>query len=65
MQTSLQSTLMHVIELVAVFGAAFGILYFFGVESDFVQVAMGIALGALAKFSRASDAIPVDDYVNR
>lgn len=58
------STLMHVVELLVTFGVAVGIVKILGIDSETTTIVIGVVVNALAKFSRASDAIPVPDVVN-
>lgn len=61
---SLRSTIIHTVELAVVFGIAFLILRYFQVDSDVSKYLVGIVLGALAKFARANESVPLRDYVN-
>ena len=63
--TAVKKTLLHTLELAVVFGAAFLVLNSLGLGSPSTQYALTLALGALAKYARASDTVPVDDYVNK
>lgn len=58
------STLMHVLELAIVVTAGYLIVRFLNLDSDAMQFIATIVLGALAKFARASDKVPLTDYVN-
>ena len=58
------STLMHTLELVVIFGVSFGVVKLFSVDSETYTVILGLITSSLAKFARASDSIPVTDYVN-
>jgi hypothetical protein len=60
----LVSTLVHTLELTVVLGAAWVAVSIFGGGSEVMVALTAIVLGALAKFARASDGVPVKDYVN-
>ena len=59
----LKPTLFHTLELIVVFGVAFGIVKLFNVDSNTYQVLIGLVIASLTKFARASE-LPVPDYVN-
>lgn len=59
------STLMHVLELIIILVAAYSIVRFFNLGDTEAQAVVTIVLGAFAKFARAHDEIPVNDYVNK
>lgn len=61
---SLKSTLLHTLELAAVFVAAFALMKLFNLRSEDIQFLITVLLGALVKFARVSPKVPVDDYVN-
>lgn len=61
---ALQSTLLHVIELTVVLGAGILLAHFFNLNSETYGSVISLILAALAKFTRASEKIPVKDYVN-
>ena len=61
---TLKTTLLHTLELAVCIGAAILIVKSLDVDSETVSAIVAILLGALAKFTRASESIPVKDYVN-
>ena len=62
---TLKSTLLHTLELIVVIAAAFAITKLLGVDSESTVAIGTVVLGSFAKFARASEHVPVDDYVNK
>ncbi len=61
---SFKSTLMHVLELVAVLAVTYGVQRFFQVGNEAILAVVLVVLSGLAKLARAHDAVPLGDYVN-
>lgn len=61
---SLKSTFLHLLELVSCLCGAYVILSFFGADDSTRTLVLGLAFNSLAKFARASDAVPFPDVVN-
>ncbi len=59
-----KQTLAHALELIIVLGASWTIMHYLGADSETGTAVTAIVLGSLAKFARASDSIPVGDWVN-
>lgn len=60
-----KSTVLHIIELAVCLGAAYLVLSFYDVDSETRTGILGLVLSGLAKFARASESVPVDDYINK
>jgi hypothetical protein len=60
-----KSTLVHTLELAVVLGASWLAVHFLGNDSEFATAVTAIVLGSLAKFARASESVPLADYVNK
>jgi hypothetical protein len=65
MVETLLKTVLHALELAIVLIAASAIMKIFNLNGVDLQFIISLALAALAKFVRASDAIPVKDWVNK
>ena len=61
---SFKPTLLHMVELVIVLAILWVINYFFEVDSASLNGVLLVVLAGLAKFARASDSIPLKDFVN-
>lgn len=60
----LKSTLLHGLELAILLIVAYVAKVIFNVHNDVVVNAVVVALGLAVKFARASDSVPLKDYVN-
>lgn len=60
----MKSTLMHVLELAICLAGSVFVLKFFKLGSEQTGLIIGVAVNALLKFARTSEAIPLHDYVN-
>ena len=61
---SLQSTVMHSVELVVCLAGVWFVLRMFGNDSATVAIVMGVAVNAVSKFARTNEDISVPDFVN-
>lgn len=61
---SLQSTIMHCIELVVCLAGVWFVLRLFGNDSATVALVMGVAVNAVSKFARTNEDVSVPDFVN-
>ena len=61
---SLKSTVLHTIELAVVVGVAIVIMKLLNLDNDAGIAVSTIVIGALAKFARANDSLPIKDWVN-
>lgn len=61
---ALKATLLHTLELAVVLGAGLAVVKLLDLDGESTAAVIALILGALAKFTRASDTIPVKDYVN-
>lgn len=59
-----KSTALHTIELAVSLIAAYLVLNFLGADTETTTTVLGIAIAAMMKFARASDASSLPDYVN-
>lgn len=59
-----KQTFAHVGELALIIVAAWIILTVFNITGDQYMIVVGLVLAAFTKFARASDSVPVPDYVN-
>lgn len=60
-----KSTLMHTLELIVCLGGSWLVLHFFGVNDEMKATVLGIVVSGLSKFARASDSVPIGDFVNQ
>lgn len=60
-----KSTLLHTVELGAVFVCAYLLMRLFKLNSEDVQLLITLLIGATIKYARANEKIPLDDYVNK
>lgn len=60
-----KSTMLHILELAVCLGAAYLVLSFYDVDSETRVGILSLVLAGMAKFARASESIPVDDYINK
>ena len=59
-----KSTMIHVLELAVILGLAYAAQRLFSLPNEAVTGVVFLVLAGLAKLARASDSIPVGDYVN-
>jgi hypothetical protein len=64
---SLYSTLLHIGELAVILALIWAIKYFFPdlLPSESLRDAILVVLAGLVKFARASESVPIEDYVNK
>jgi hypothetical protein len=63
--SAIKSTLLHAFEVILCLGIGLAILRLFHVGTGQEGVIIGIVVNAFVKWARASDVIPVSDYVNK